>query len=82
MGKFKVIGRKKLMNCFQSLPFSQRKIDLSFFIQWLQDMRACQEVGPGLDVQAQSHCYENVLFMSRPYLNMENEAVDTKNGCD
>lgn len=45
-------------------------------------MRACQEVGPGVGVQAQSHCYENVLLMSRPYLNMENEAVDTKNGRD
>lgn len=45
-------------------------------------MRVCQEVGSGLGVQAQGHCYENALNMSRPYLNMENEAVDTEIGCD
>lgn len=46
------------------------------------DIGVCQEVEPCSDVKVQGHCQENALFLSMRSLNVENEAIDTKIGCD
>lgn len=66
--KFKVIEKRKKKNYF-GLYLSHKKKRL---IRYL-GVCVCKEVEPCLlGVKVQSHCFENALFLSRLYLNMDN----------